>query len=213
MINGCWVGPVYLNICANATRGFHNFSFVRHTDIDANFSWQIQRNLQLRIEEQGRHLQMMFEKQRKLEDGKSKVSSSSLDDPTLLQSDAVLPSGNDKSEISEPDHAKTVSDRNDCGVALEKNSPSVSRKHKALENGTGEDLLDESSPASTKRARANETAISSTSCIWLNILCKSHFAASIWCVKALHFCVLWRGTVADGSRGSLELKVLPLFSI
>ncbi|KAJ9180013.1 hypothetical protein P3X46_008322 [Hevea brasiliensis] len=120
---------------------------------------EIQRNLQLRIEEQGRYLQMMFEKQKKMEDDKSKASSSSLDDSSLPESNV---SGNNKLEVSELDHANNVFDRNDGGVALEESSQSVSRKHKALENRTGEDLNskdNESSPASAKRPRADETAI------------------------------------------------------
>ncbi|KAF2306984.1 hypothetical protein GH714_023024 [Hevea brasiliensis] len=110
---------------------------------------EIQRNLQLRIEEQGRYLQMMFEKQRKMEDEKSKASSSSMDDPSLPQSNAVQPSSNNKMEVLEPDHAKIAVDRSDGGVALEESSLSVGRKHKALENRTDNNLDpkdDESSP-------------------------------------------------------------------
>ncbi|XP_058000434.1 protein PHR1-LIKE 1 isoform X3 [Hevea brasiliensis] len=123
---------------------------------------EIQRNLQLRIEEQGRYLQMMFEKQRKMEDEKSKASSSSMDDPSLPQSNAVQPSSNNKMEVLEPDHAKIAVDRSDGGVALEESSLSVGRKHKALENRTDNNLDpkdDESSPASTKRPKADETAL------------------------------------------------------
>lgn len=42
---------------------------------------QIQRKLQIEIENQGKRLQMMFEKQREMEDGKLKGSSSSMDEP------------------------------------------------------------------------------------------------------------------------------------
>lgn len=55
---------------------------------------QIQRKLQLQIENQGKRLQMMFEKQREMEDSKHKASSSSssLDRPTV--------EGQEKSGIS-----------------------------------------------------------------------------------------------------------------
>ncbi|KAG8648091.1 protein PHR1-LIKE 1 isoform X2 [Manihot esculenta] len=124
---------------------------------------EIQRNLQLRIEQQGRYLQMMFEKQRKMEDEKSNPSSSSMDDdPLVPQSNAVQPSDNNKIQVSEPDHAKLVGDRSESRVALEESSPSVSRKHKSLANTTDKSLDpkdDESSPASAKRPRADETAL------------------------------------------------------
>lgn len=42
---------------------------------------QIQRNLQIRIEEQGKHLQMMFEQQRKMEEEKNKATSANSDRP------------------------------------------------------------------------------------------------------------------------------------
>ncbi|XP_015576568.1 protein PHR1-LIKE 1 isoform X2 [Ricinus communis] len=120
---------------------------------------EIQRNLQLRIEEQGRHLQMMFEQQRKMEDDRSKASSSSLDDPSLPQSNIVQSPGNNKLEVSELDHART--EISSGGGALEGSSQNGSRKQKAPENRTGEDLDpedDESGPASAKRPRADEIA-------------------------------------------------------
>lgn len=42
---------------------------------------QIQRNLQIRIEEQGKHLQMMFEQQKKMEEEKKKTSSANSEGP------------------------------------------------------------------------------------------------------------------------------------
>lgn len=121
---------------------------------------EIQRNLQLRIEEQGRYLQIMFEKQRKMDEDKSKPSSSSLEEPSLPESNLVQPSGNNKLEVLEQDHAKTGFDGNDGGAAQEESS--VSKKQVVLENRTGEDLGpkdDEFSPASAKRPRTDEPAV------------------------------------------------------
>ncbi|KDP23727.1 hypothetical protein JCGZ_23560 [Jatropha curcas] len=124
---------------------------------------EIQRNLQLRIEEQGRYLQMMFEKQRKMEEEKSKDSSSSpVDDPSLPQSNLVQQPGNNKSEVSQQDNAKTGFDGNDAGSALEESFQSVSKKQKVQENKTckGFDPEDnECSPASAKRPRTDETEL------------------------------------------------------
>lgn len=74
-------------------------------------SLQIQRNLQLRIEEQGKYLQMMFEKQCKSGVDKLNASSSSLDDPSAQPSDAMEISP-DKSELepSKVDHGETEAD-------------------------------------------------------------------------------------------------------
>ena len=65
---------------------------------------QIQRNLQLRIEEQGKYLQQMFEQQRKMENDNSKVSSSNVDDPSasLSKSEQNSPK-NEKSDATEVD--------------------------------------------------------------------------------------------------------------
>ena len=65
---------------------------------------QIQRNLQLRIEEQGKYLQQMFEQQRKMENDKSKVSSSNVDDPSASFSKSEQNSPkNEKSDATEGD--------------------------------------------------------------------------------------------------------------
>ena len=57
---------------------------------DAIVVMQIQRKLQLQIENQGKRLQVMFEKQREMEDCKHKTSSpSSLDRPTVLTSPTI----------------------------------------------------------------------------------------------------------------------------
>ncbi|XP_019429971.1 PREDICTED: protein PHOSPHATE STARVATION RESPONSE 1-like isoform X2 [Lupinus angustifolius] len=59
---------------------------------------EIQRNLQLRIEEQGRYLQMMFEKQCKSRIEPFKASSSAIESPSGVPSDAIKDSSS-KSEL------------------------------------------------------------------------------------------------------------------
>ncbi|KAK7245326.1 hypothetical protein RIF29_40166 [Crotalaria pallida] len=59
---------------------------------------EIQRNLQLRIEEQGRYLQMMFEKQCKSGIEPFKASSSAIESPSGVSSDAMKDSAS-KSEL------------------------------------------------------------------------------------------------------------------
>ncbi|XP_011038494.1 PREDICTED: protein PHR1-LIKE 1-like isoform X1 [Populus euphratica] len=122
---------------------------------------EIQRNLQLRIEEQGRYLQEMFEKQRKIEDDKSKAPSSSQEDPSLLQAKLEQSSANNKLEASELDLVKTSNE----SALLEESSQSISRKQKAPEERNDQvlDQIDEeSSPAPIKRPRRDETAEVST---------------------------------------------------
>lgn len=53
---------------------------------------QIQRTLQIQIENQGKHLQMMFEKQKEMGDNKGKGSSSPSNAPSAALSDTAPPS-------------------------------------------------------------------------------------------------------------------------
>lgn len=103
---------------------------------------------------------MMFEKQRKMEDDRSKASSSSLDEPCCPQSDLNSPSANSKLEALKLDHVKTGFDTSSASAELEESCRSVSRKQKVPENRIGEDLDsndNESSKAPAKRSRADET--------------------------------------------------------
>jgi hypothetical protein len=91
---------------------------------------QIQRKLQLQIEEQGQYLQKMFEKQREMEDDRIKAFASNPDD--------------DKSVTSKPDQDKTGA-----------------HETKSTEDRGPGDGSDSNVPP-TKRARADQTATSST---------------------------------------------------
>ncbi|RZC88668.1 hypothetical protein C5167_016531 [Papaver somniferum] len=113
---------------------------------DPDVLLQIQRNLQLRIEEQGRYLQMMFEKQCKSGTEKLKASSSNLDDPSALSLDQVQNSpSKDAAEKSEKDQALKGNDAKD-GSALEK---------EAL-GDVQQDPSDSFKPPQAKRARSDE---------------------------------------------------------
>lgn len=105
---------------------------------------QIQRKLQLQIEEQGQHLQKMFEKQREMEDGRMKAFASNPDDPSFPPSNVVLPSpADDESVTSKRDQDKT-------GAHETKSTE---------DRGPGDG---DSNAPPTKRARADQTATSST---------------------------------------------------
>ncbi|CAK7341175.1 unnamed protein product [Dovyalis caffra] len=145
-------------------RGFCNYSFGVSSDNDVVYQ-QIQRNLQLRIEEQGRYLQEMFEKQRKMGDDKSKAPSSSQDDPSLLQSQLEKSSANNKLEAPELDCVETRFDTSNASALLEESSQSISRKQKAPEDRNSQVLdqpEEESSLAPVKRPRTDEPAALST---------------------------------------------------
>ncbi|KAF2294891.1 hypothetical protein GH714_026866 [Hevea brasiliensis] len=69
---------------------------------------EIQRNLQLRIEEQGRYLQMIFEQQCNSGADKLKASSSAMENPSAVSSDAIHDSpAKNETETSQSDHGKT----------------------------------------------------------------------------------------------------------
>ncbi|KAL6966118.1 hypothetical protein U1Q18_014794 [Sarracenia purpurea var. burkii] len=124
---------------------------------------EIQRNLQLRIEEQGRYLQMMFEKQKKIDDERSKASSSNLNDPVPPLSTLVHSShANNKLDTSEQDNLGTQSCKSKASTTLKEISPSFNDKQEAPESKIGKDLDPDStgsSPRPTKRAKGDETTV------------------------------------------------------
>jgi hypothetical protein len=111
-------------------------------------SEQIQRNLQLRIEEQGRCLQMMFEKQCKSGIDKLKASAPS--------SDAV-PDSPDKSELedSQVDHGKTVTDPGSANTRMEERSPEQKAPEAKAPQNSEPDACESNSQPS-KRPRKDE---------------------------------------------------------
>ncbi|KAE9447996.1 hypothetical protein C3L33_20097, partial [Rhododendron williamsianum] len=117
---------------------------------------EIQRNLQLRIEEQGRHLQMMFEKHKKVDDERSKVSSSNpVEPPAPISSMMESSHANSKLEASDKDNANG-------SHALDEISQYSSTTKTAPESIIVNDLDPDSrgsSPRPTKRARGDETTV------------------------------------------------------
>ncbi|KAI3757229.1 hypothetical protein L6452_04763 [Arctium lappa] len=106
---------------------------------------EIQRNLQLRIEEQGKYLQMMFEQQRKMENERLKPSSSSPDDnPTEIP------------KASEHDD-RSVSDK-DPENSIEKSSQKSTSQIQVPDVKSNVDSR--CSPRPTKRARPDEVTMS-----------------------------------------------------
>lgn len=119
----------------------------------AGFCIQIQRNLQLRIEEQGKHLQMMFEQQRKMEEEKSKATSLNLNEPSEIPIVEKQPSVDDtEAESSDHDHSIITE------VATETCTENQSKKEISSERETCCDQPDgggDSPPL--KRAKTDET--------------------------------------------------------
>jgi hypothetical protein len=64
---------------------------------------QIQRKLQIQIENQGKHLEMMFEKQKLIGDNKGSSTSNA---PSAALLDTALPSPVDNSKMSNDEHIK-----------------------------------------------------------------------------------------------------------
>ncbi|KAA8538980.1 hypothetical protein F0562_025672 [Nyssa sinensis] len=117
---------------------------------------RLQMEVQKQLHEQleGRFLQMIFEKQRKMDDERSKASSSNPDESSPPLSNATQPSlANDKLEAS-----------SNASPAPEAISQNPSEEETAAENKSGRkrDLgARGSSPRPAKRARADETTASS----------------------------------------------------
>ncbi|KAJ7973537.1 Protein PHR1-LIKE 1 [Quillaja saponaria] len=111
---------------------------------------ETQRNLQIQIENQGKRLQMMFEKQREMEGSKIKSSSSTLDDPSAPLSNAVQPSSvSDKTETSYQDQAK-------LGSIIVEETLDASAKQEAYKTEGNEEYEqgeDQCSTPPTKRAK------------------------------------------------------------
>lgn len=121
---------------------------------------QIQRNLQLRIEEQGRYLQKMFEKQCKTGVDKLKTSATTLENPSTPSLDTVQESPA-KSELdaSQVDHGKTGTDPVNANTALEESSQELGGKHKVSEANDPENSEPdacESGSQPSKRPRTDE---------------------------------------------------------
>ncbi|XP_022728423.1 protein PHOSPHATE STARVATION RESPONSE 1-like isoform X3 [Durio zibethinus] len=120
---------------------------------------EIQRNLQLRIEEQGRYLQMMFENQKSGLD-KLKVSSSNLENPPTLSSDATKESpAKNELEASQMDNVNSGTDPVNANSILEVSSQEMGGEKKAPETGDlekAESCVSELSSQPSKRPRFEE---------------------------------------------------------
>lgn len=121
---------------------------------------QIQRNLQLRIEEQGRYLQKMFEKQCKSGVDKLKTSATTLENPSTPSLDTVQESpAKSEQDASQVDHGKTGTDPVNANTALEESSQELGGKHKVSEANDPENSEPdacESSSQPSKRPRTDE---------------------------------------------------------
>lgn len=119
---------------------------------------QIQRNLQLRIEEQGRYLQMMFEKQCKSGSDSLKGTSSTMENNIKESSGAAQSSpANDDSGLQAP-ISKTGVNQSNASTASGENSQDRGEKYKSQETQVLENSdanVDGTSP-STKRAKVHE---------------------------------------------------------
>lgn len=100
---------------------------------------EIQRNLQLRIEEQGKYLQMMFEQQRKMENGRLKGSSSNPDEDDA-ETEKAKASNHDDRCVSDKDTDKS--------------------KEKSTSQIEVPDVNNGCSPRPSKRARPDEASMS-----------------------------------------------------
>ncbi|CAL0299658.1 unnamed protein product [Lupinus luteus] len=105
---------------------------------------EIQRILQLRIEEQGRYLQMMFEKQCKPDIEKFKASSSIIDNPAGVKSDL---------EASQVDGCRSGPGQADGSMAVEEGSQEMGLNHDSSKQHV---LGDDVSAQASKRKRTNE---------------------------------------------------------
>lgn len=110
---------------------------------------EIQKKLQLQIERQGQYLQEMFETHKKIEDGKSKTSTSALDDPSVPLSNAVA---DVKAETLKLDQPKAGIGASNANPTPEEGFWDISREQRAHDPVDGE-----SNASPTKRARTDQT--------------------------------------------------------
>ncbi|XP_050275260.1 protein PHR1-LIKE 1-like isoform X2 [Quercus robur] len=110
---------------------------------------EIQKKLQLQIERQGQYLQEMFETHKKIEDGKSKTSTSALDDPSVPLSNAIA---DVKAETLKLDQPKAGIGASNANPTPEEGFWDISREQRAHEPVDGE-----SNASPTKRARTDQT--------------------------------------------------------
>lgn len=116
-------------------------------------STQIQRNLQLRIEEQGKYLQMMFEQQRKMENERLKPSSSNPNDDPAPPSNTT-----EKSKAVELDDDKGISDK-DTKKSTDQNNQK-SKPTSQTEAPEANNIDGGCSPRPSKRARSDQPNMS-----------------------------------------------------
>ncbi|KAF5462803.1 hypothetical protein F2P56_018780 [Juglans regia] len=125
-----------------------------------------QKKLQLEIEKQGQYLEEIFKEQRRMEDGRTKVSVSTMDNPSAPLPNMVQPSHvDDKSETSKADQVKSGPGTSSVNITPEDCSWDGSRKHKAHESRNAEDQEPgdgDSNATPSKRARGDQMAMSST---------------------------------------------------
>nr|POE99717.1 protein phr1-like 1 [Quercus suber] len=110
---------------------------------------EIQKKLQLQIEQQGQYLQKMFETHKKIEDGKSKTSTSALGDPSVPLSNAIA---DVKAETLKLDQPKAGIGASNANPTPEEGFWDISQEQRAHEPGDGE-----SNASPTKRARTDQT--------------------------------------------------------
>ena len=117
------------------------------------FLCQIQRNLQLRIEEQGRYLQMMFEQQCKSDTYKKAPSTPAIENPSVVPSDAIKDCpANDEVEASQAEgNCKSGRDQANSSSVVEGSSVEVGMKNDGPEN-----QVNSGSDPSSKRKRTEE---------------------------------------------------------
>lgn len=137
-----------------------SLNFILSVSIYIFYFLQIQRNLQLRIEEQGRCLQMLFEKQCKSGIDKLKASSADLDNPCALSFHDSPEKG--EMDASKADHGKTGSDLvNTTKPTAEEGSqkPNMQQQEGAEDEAPEKpepDIEESSSCHPTKRSRTDE---------------------------------------------------------
>ncbi|KAG2693967.1 hypothetical protein I3760_08G119500 [Carya illinoinensis] len=125
-----------------------------------------QKKLQLELEKQGQYLQEMFKEQRRMEDGRTKVSVSTMDNPSAPLPNMVQPSHvDDKSETLKAHQVKSGPGASIVNTTREDCSWDGSRKQKAHETRNTEDQEPDdrdSNALPSKRARGDWMAMSST---------------------------------------------------